>query len=194
MLEVAHRMLERGDEVALLALVDSYPHPRFWPFRIWLGVLWRRARYHASALSRLEIRQLIPYVTRRFANLLQHIRKRGGEHFEREPSVAKSMPEALNEVLRSSILALASYRPRYYPGKVTFLQASLAAQHPDDDRLVWGKLAGRHPDDVRLIWGKLVQKLELHEAAHDHAASTTSQLDEAGVWLSRCIDRALNRE
>jgi acetoacetyl-CoA synthetase len=190
MLEVAHRILERGDDVALLAMVDSYPHPRFWPLKTWLGVLWRRARYHASALGRLELRQVIPYVTRRSANLSQHIRKRGGEHFEREPGVGKSMPEALNEVLRCSILALASYRPRYYPGKVTFLQASLAAQHPDDARLVWGKLAGRHPDDVRLIWGKLVQELELHEAAQDHAAPTASQVNEAAEWLSRCIDRA----
>ena len=45
MLETAHRLVARGEEVALLVFLDTYPHPRYWPLKCWAEVLARRFRH-----------------------------------------------------------------------------------------------------------------------------------------------------
>jgi hypothetical protein len=50
MMEVAHRLLERGQKVALLALLDTQLPPRHWPLKTWIGIYVRRAKYHAKTL------------------------------------------------------------------------------------------------------------------------------------------------
>ena len=50
--EIARRLAERGEPIGLLALLDSYPHPRHWPLRQRLDYfVLRRIRELLSAFA-----------------------------------------------------------------------------------------------------------------------------------------------
>lgn len=62
MLELANRLLERGAQVAFCAVLNSYPHQRYWPRMSWIEFVVRRVVFHAQILTKLLLRIAIPYV------------------------------------------------------------------------------------------------------------------------------------
>jgi acetoacetyl-CoA synthetase len=127
--EMARHLSAKGEEVALLALLDSYPHRRSWPLN-----------------SRLSL------FVQQISNAARNLRAYGRLHTPR------SLPAAVQRVHESSYAALSRYQPCFYSGKVTFLRAATAVRYPSDPRKVWSHLArelevhtvsGEHMDLVR---------------------------------------------
>jgi len=70
-LEMAQRLSEAGNKVALLVLADAYPHPRYmaWPQRLRLFV--RRVRSHLNEMRQLPLQSALSYFARGLKRRLQ---------------------------------------------------------------------------------------------------------------------------
>jgi acetoacetyl-CoA synthetase len=152
--EMARRLSAKGEEIALLALLDAYTHPRSWPLNSRLSVWWRKACRRISA----------PYAVRRISNAARNLRAYG------RLRTPRSLPAAVQRVNESSLAALARYQPCFYSGKVTFLRAATAVRYPSDPRQVWSHLArelevhtvsGEHLDLVRAHVNDLAARLSV---------------------------------
>lgn len=116
-LEMAQRLLAKGEVIALLALLESYPHRSYLPFG-------PRARLHARLL-------------------LHHVSNAIRGKIRRRPSIRATLSPAMQRVHDAAYLALTRYRPRPYPGKVQFVRAAVSLDFPDNPRAAW---AGRIDD------------------------------------------------
>ncbi|HTV57365.1 MAG TPA: alpha/beta fold hydrolase [Verrucomicrobiae bacterium] len=123
-LEMARRLSESGERIALLALLDSYPHRTAlsWPQRTHL--LARLTKHHLASAAR----RLLPALSPSRAGATEDWRE-----FE-------LLYPAMRPVRECSALALARYRPRYYPGTIRFVRAEVSTVFPADPLPVWGPL------------------------------------------------------
>ena len=65
MLELAHRLLERGEHVRSALSSKSYPHQRHWPPRYFVGFIFDKILFHVRELIKLPPRMGIRYVAKR---------------------------------------------------------------------------------------------------------------------------------
>lgn len=113
-LEMAQRVVERGEKVALLAMLDAYPFTRY-----------------------LSLPQRVRLIAGQARRGLYSLKSR--EYYQKPPGVA--LTPAMQRVRDSAYLALTRYRPRFYPGKIKFMRAAVNTVFPDDAEAVWGRLA-----------------------------------------------------
>jgi thioesterase domain-containing protein len=181
-LEMAQRLSEHGEEIGLLVFLDTWPHPRLWPFRSWLGVLTRRAKHHAAAIMQLGFSEAVHYLIHISRGLVYHISSRRGARRRRGPMGESIVPTviapALQRVRDSSLAAWAGYRPRYYPGKITFLRA---------------EMLDAFPADPIQYWGKLTQDLEVHTLSCTHLEMVGIHAESVAAQLVCCLEQALGR-
>jgi thioesterase domain-containing protein len=170
MLEVARRLLERDEKIALLAFLETYPHSRYWSLRSWIDVLARRAKHHALVLTQMPMRKAVPRIGQLLAGLLEHLRIRCGK-FPRKLSPTVDRQSGCESLM----VAWAEFRPSYYPGKITFLQGEIATSYPD----------------ALSAWGNLAKELEIHKVPGDHVGIVTSHAERAANEFSRCLEKAL---
>jgi len=117
-IEIARRLMESGQEIGLLILLDSYPDIRQLKLRQRVRLTWQRAKQRASAL-------------------------RHGPRSRQKASdlhMFPAMRSALNRVIAAQYEALRRYKPSFYPGKIVFVRASKISHFPDNPRAVWGHL------------------------------------------------------
>ena len=177
MLEVAHRLLKRGELISLLVFIDTYPHPRHWPLRSWMGVLARRTRHHASTLMAMPLAEAIPRALHLCSGFLIHLLRRIGVSPGRLRSANNNMPLALQQVREAAIIAWARYHPNFYAGKLIFFKAEITA-------------TTGLPNDVVKIWGKLAQEIEVHTVPGEHLAMHTTHADILAAKLSASLEKA----
>jgi len=173
MLEAALRLIENGQRVALLAFLDTYPHPRLWPIRCWLGVAFRRTWRHLAALMRLRFGEMVSQLALLPVKAANSLRYRTGAPVRLESF--RPLPPALGQARAAYALAVARYRPRPFPAPIIFIEA------------------GRHgpfPTDPAFVWGRLGQRLELHRIPCEHGEMFTTHAGETADCLSRCLERA----
>ena len=121
-LEMAQRLSESGEKVALLALLESYPYSRYLP-------LAERVRlFTRSTKSRFS--------------------RNGTTKVPKQPEVGIWFTPAMQRVRKSAQLALKRYRPRFYPGKMKFVGAEISSDFPDDPAAVWANLAAEFELDT----------------------------------------------
>jgi thioesterase domain-containing protein len=189
-LEIAQRLSESGEEIGLLALLDTWPHPRLWPFRSWLGVLARRVKHHAAAIMQLGFSEAVHYLIHISRGLVDQIRVRRGASRQQKPpaevilppslqSLYTVIPPALQWVRDSSFAAWTRYRPGYYRGKITYLRAGIL---------------GGFPDDPALYWGKLTQEFEVHTLPCDHVGMIGAHAESVAVQLVSCLEEAVGKK
>jgi thioesterase domain-containing protein len=189
-LELAQRLLENGEEIGLLAFLDTWPHPRFWPFSIWLGVLRERAEYHVRAAMQLSLRQAPSYILRKSWKLVDQVRLRHGKYNQstprREGVAPPSLqwlygvtPPALRRVRDGSFAAMAHYQPRHYRGKITYLRAGVA---------------GALPRDPTLYWSKLAAEVEVNTLACDHVGMIGEHAETVAAQLVCGLEKTLGRK
>jgi len=124
-LEMAQRLSSMGEEVALLAMLDSYPHPRYLAPRERLRLRTRSLRRRALSLAGAAVSRFRP----------PEISGKG-------PSAgARGMSAAVRRVRDCANQALARYRPRFYPGRIRFVRAAEVTGFPADPIPVWSGLA-----------------------------------------------------
>lgn len=142
-IEIARRLTERGDSVGLLTLLDTYPHPRHWPFRFRMNYLvMRRINEAWSTFKALNRREAIGYGARL---LRQAVRKSaammsGGRSYIPAP---ETLPPTIRAVFEACSVAADNYQPRFYPGKVSYLMCGFHAYLPAGPAAAWSGLFGQ---------------------------------------------------
>ena len=132
-LEMAQRLVRRGEEIALLVLVDAYPHLR-----------------HLALAQRVKlIAQRAKRILLEFDERFLRAARRGKRHLRSaqiylddrlaEPSPL-SFERTTARVRESSYRALAAYRPQFYKGKIKFVKSGSDSYYPADPVAVWGNL------------------------------------------------------
>jgi len=179
MLEVAHRLVARGEEVALLAFLDTYPHPRYWPLKCWAEVLARRFRHHFLLLTNLPFRHAAPRLLELCKSFVGHLRSRRGASPNPSQKVGLSDQLALQLLRESAMEAFACYQPPYYRGKLTILKAEVATTFPSNPAEVWGTLASQ---------------IEIHSIQCNHVGLIASHADAVAAKLSLCLEKALQKK
>jgi thioesterase domain-containing protein len=116
-LEIAQRLIAAGEAIALLAMLDSYPHRtylRLLPRSMLLGRLTLNRIYRATGVS----------VPRR-------------DQF----SSGRSITPAVSRNAEFARTALRRYQPSFYRGKIRFVRAEIGTHFPANPGLVWSHLA-----------------------------------------------------
>ena len=175
-LEMAQRLSQSGEEVALLALLETYPHRRFLPLACRARVLARLARHHGSAMTQLPLRKAIPYVIHRSERLWEFFRPGRDYPLGQRSPAGVSLPSAAQRVRDSSYVALANYRPRFYSGKVRFVRAEVSLHFPADPTAVWAQLA---------------EEFEVETVPGDHAEILTTHFESLAAVLSRYLQESV---
>jgi acetoacetyl-CoA synthetase len=138
--EMARRLVEAGEEVDLLALIDTAVHERNLPLAHWFA-------YHAILVSRVlrRLRVLPPrqwprHLLRNIAVFFHRVLLRFALTQPGDPRSASS--EALTarnrEMYKDFVREYVVYRPRRFPGKITLFRTSGGALDPLP---VWRKVA-----------------------------------------------------
>jgi thioesterase domain-containing protein len=175
MLEAARILSERGRRVALLLLMDTYPHSKYWPRSSQIAVILQRMRRKAGVLSEMPVNQAIPYAVQLLNKFGGHVisRLKGSEII---PADKTGAGPALRELRVAAFRALVQYRPHFYPGKITFVSAREKTVFPANPAKVWGPMT----DDLEIV------ALPCH-----HVAMIGEEAQMAADALKRCIQKAL---
>jgi thioesterase domain-containing protein/acyl carrier protein len=146
-LEMAQHLSQEGEQVALLAMLETYPYSGFLPLGQRVHLVSRVVKDRIYALAKLPLRdalaQLVMPPKRRF-----YISKNGsGSVWNRPPSGVAATP-ALQRARESAYRALIQYRPRAYSGKIKFVRAEIITDFPSDPASVWANLAAQFEVDT----------------------------------------------
>ena len=175
-LEMAQRLRENGEKVDLLAMIESYPDRPFLPLNQVLGIYVRVLKKHLSNLRQLPIRDALSYISRPSFRAEFISRNRLGVSSRRLPH---HLNQAMQRMLAAGYKALAHYRPHPYPGKISFVQAEISIDFPNNAVAVWSDLAA---------------ELVVETAPGDHQGVITAHSDFLGSVLSRFLQEALCQE
>jgi acetoacetyl-CoA synthetase len=173
-LEMARKLMESGQVVGLLALLESYPHRRYVPLeqrmRLTARLIWR----YASNVLELPIQDAVPYLLRPSERLSHFSRNESGRLYRHPPTGVWSTA-AMQRVRDSGYLALERYRPRYFSGKISFVAAASSSEFPDDPVAVWSRLAN---------------KLTVETTPGDHFGIITTYFESLAGVLTRYLREA----
>ncbi len=145
--EMARQLREQGQEVALLAMLDTYPFgwQKLFPRATVLSSEARftllRIRQHLRNIQQLNLSGIIAYILgkakykkRKYENRVWRLKKKFSKKTERQ------MTDTIRDLEGSNYLALKKYVPQIYSGKVTFFCASEEVS-ATENRLGWEALA-----------------------------------------------------
>ena len=146
-LEMAQRLAAEGKTVPLLALVDTYPHPRYLALGQRSSLMAKRITGHISDLRNKPLgtafSQAAGFVTRQL-----HIAGEGKPRPASGGSSRLSFAETTVRVKERDLSALKRYRPRFYPGKMKFVRPESNSYLPTDPTAVWKKIAAEFQVDT----------------------------------------------
>jgi acetoacetyl-CoA synthetase len=170
-LEMARLLQAHGETVALLALLESYPHRRYVPLEQRLRLAVRVAYRHTSNILGLPVRDAFPYLLRPSERLSHFSRDERGR-LHRHPPTGVWSTSAMQRVRDSGYSALRQYKPCYLSGKISFVAASMSSEFPDDPVAVWRKFA---------------EKLTVETTPGDHFGIITTHYESLAAVLSRYL-------
>jgi acetoacetyl-CoA synthetase len=151
-LEMAQQLIAQGEEIGLLAMLDSYPYMSYLSLgqrtRLATRLTWR---WVASRSQWLGVNA--PYRT----------------------TVDSPTSPALQRFRDGDRLALERYRPRFYPGEISFIRAAIPTDFPANPVAVWSHLAHR---------------FESETVPGDHLGIMTTHFEALASALSRYLERA----
>ena len=123
-LEMARMLMAGGEEIALLAMLDSYPDRRYWSLLQRVRLLCHRTRI------RLANRGRIPRSSVRLGGLPDR------------DAITVFAP-AFDRVRESAFQALTEYEPSFYRGAVKFIRAATVTDFPHSPGAVWSHLVSK---------------------------------------------------
>jgi amino acid adenylation domain-containing protein len=160
--EMARRLRELGDEVALVGLFDTMMSPLRRPLRSWLSIMRRRVVQFAGSVVAAPMHTWPAAVW-----------KMGRRARERGRGFLKSAPTSVLKVTACALIASARYRPRFYPGELTLFSP-----------------VGREPSlpSLQAVWCKHARALSIVETAGAHSTMFSSpNAESAAASLTRCL-------
>jgi amino acid adenylation domain-containing protein len=160
--EMARRLQESGDEVALVGLFDSMMSPVRWPLRSWVSIVRRRIKQFAAGVIAAPIHTWPAAVWKMGRRVCGGLR-----------GFLKSKPIRVLKVEAGALIASARYRPEFYPGELTlFIPVEREPGLPSP----------------RTIWRKHALALSIVEVAGDHwTMFSTPNAESAAASLTRCL-------
>jgi acetoacetyl-CoA synthetase len=173
-LEMAQRLSEDGRNVALLVLVDAFPHPRYLSPEQRLNLIVQRTRRHISEMRQRPVPGAISYLVRGLGRRLSIVGVRDPSTRVSEtanPSFAQTL-----DVKDKAYTALRHYRPRFYRGKIKFVKSASDSYFPADPVAVWGRLAA---------------EFEVETIPGTHLNMVTTNFERLAVVLTRYLRAAL---
>ena len=154
--QMARLLHQVDDEVALLALFDTY-NPAEAGKTSRASALWQRAKFHASNLRRLPLRELRSYLAEKLrvakdgelTNLLGVDGPSGNERF---PSNGSSANGSVGDPHLQQINDRATelFQPEPYSGSVVLFKPQVNYSFMSDPNMGWGKLVMGNLDVVEL--------------------------------------------
>jgi aspartate racemase len=186
--EMAHQLRAQGQEVGLLALLDTYPsgYARLLRdqdlLRARLGRAASRTKAHLANLRSLSLRDQLRYVIgkSKFAprKMKSHLWRRVYSSFENR---GRPLPRALQDIKELNSLAVRAYVPKIYDGHVTLFWASQDLRASVDFVEGWRALAGGG--------------IEVHEIPGSHLDIVKEpHVQELAKKLSECLGRVPSLE
>jgi thioesterase domain-containing protein len=190
--ETAHRLRERGERVALLALLDAerptkktYLHYRMgrWLQPLLQNYFLRRIPFHWKAWRALDHRRRIPYLVDKLGQVLSPAAAPEDSIRNRTRGVVKQTANAtaIEHVERSRDRyrrAVRWHKPKPYHGRVDLLATD-----------------GTCRRDRTLGWGALVRGgLEIHRVPGDHDSYIREHVEITAAKLRECLESAAGRE
>ena len=160
--EIARRLQESGDDVALVGLFDTMMSPLRWPLRSWLSIVRERVARFAASVFAAPI-QTWPAVAR----------KMGCSAGAKLRGFLKSAPPRVLKVKANALIASARYRPGFYPGELTLFTP-----------------AEREPGlpSLQSIWRKHSGSLSIVETAGDHwTMLSPPNAESTAACLTHCL-------
>ena len=149
-LEMAQRLTAAGEKIALLVMIDAYPNMRF-----------------------LSLAQQVRLSARQAARVLSF------GHFGAtglyQPPIEISLTPAVKHGREAAFVALRSYQPRFYPGKIKFVRAAVPSKFPVDAEAVWAPLA---------------KEIEVETVPGDHLGMIATYYESLASVLSRYLSQA----
>lgn len=121
-LEIARRLSEGGEEIALLAMLDSYPHARHLP---------------TGQRARLTLR----LARRRALTAMQSLKYGGRSPISASPGGNSAFDPVMQRMRTNDDVAWKRYQPQFYRGKIKFVKAVISSFFPDNPAAVWSHLA-----------------------------------------------------
>lgn len=174
-LEMAQRLLKSGKRIALLAMVDTYPDPGYFPLDERLSLGAKRIKNHLSDLGRKPLRIAFANVLRALGQRLPAREARKPHNLAKESS-GLSFAETTERVKQTDFLAMKRYRPRFYPGKIKFVRPETNSYLPNDPAAVWKHLAA---------------KFEVETVPGDHLGMIGKHFEELAAVLTGYVKAAL---
>ena len=183
--EMACQLKAAGEEVALLALLDTYPAGYFKLFPQGKDPRRRqqfleRARAHVANLRQLGVANKFTYVATKLkyapAKIKHKAYRRAYKMYER---IGRPLPTVLKNIEELNFMAAREYVPQVYSGRATLFSATdLTASF-----------------DVEDGWRQLVTELEVHRIPGNHRDMIKEPHVEAlAEKLRVCLDTADARE
>jgi acetoacetyl-CoA synthetase len=170
-LEMAGRLAEKGEKIALLALLETYPHRRYMPLGTRVQLYVHLARHHASKITKLP-----PYRALRYLLASKHRTTSGGHGSSKAIGLRVS---AARRVYEKSNAALMRYRPRRYSGPIRFVKSAISL---------------RFPENPAAVWAYLLPQLEIEIVPGDHQGIITEKFESLAAVLSRYLREAFAEE
>jgi amino acid adenylation domain-containing protein len=133
--EMACRLRAQGEEVALLALLDTQTHARQWPLEIWAAKMWQRTRHHLAAIGALSRHDMLAYTIRLAHSLHRRLTGRLGRGVVAQQG--RGIPPTLQAIYAATLSAAAAYSPAFYDGPVTLLKSELGDPMMADPARIW---------------------------------------------------------
>lgn len=171
-LEIALRLTGAGENVALLAVLDAYPHRSLLSLsqrlRLFSRLTLRRVA-GAIGLSAKEKQSETPEELR-----AQMSAGRRAAKMSQSPAAA-SMTPAMRRAAEMAKEAIRRYRPRHYAGQMKFVRAAVLTDFPADPIA---------------IWSPLVKRFECETVPGDHLGMIAKHPKELAAVISRYLNEA----
>jgi non-ribosomal peptide synthetase component F/thioesterase domain-containing protein/acyl carrier protein len=129
--EMARRLRESGDEVALVGLFDTMTSPLRWPLRSWLSI----------ARGRM-VQFAVDVITAPMHTWPAAVWKMGCRASAGLRGFLKSAPTRVLKVKASALIASARYRPGFYPGELTLFTPAERERGIPSLQSIWRKHSG----------------------------------------------------
>lgn len=164
-MELARRLQVEGETIALLGFIDSFPHLRQFPASARMAV---RLCKVWNAFRTLPFWEACRVVAAKLSG------QGNGDQAPTDFAEHGANATALKRVYEAAIAALKEYRPRDYPGAVTFFLPSVSIV----------------PVSPHRVWGKLLARLTLLHVRGDHGSIMREHADELAAAMARAVQEA----
>lgn len=172
-IEVARALQDAGEEIALLALIDTFLDIRFWPTRIFLKSQARIVHRHLAIIFRQPLDQMIPLLLYRSKRLFSRVLRR---QLPTSLRIAKPKTVAAT-TLDHCVTIMKDYRPQYYAGNILFF----TAENHDDFGC-----------DAAELWRRMATKVESRTISGTHVGIVAEETAIAEV--AAALDSYLSRD